>query len=479
VRIGFAGNGSVGDQNATVRDGTVEDRWELFRGLEEAGVEVVYLGPPARSPGDPRVTGYAWEGELDALVLEVRDAVWPANIACLVREGQPCDLEHGDGSGAGGAGYLGCVHFAMAGETAGGRGNGEQAYTQALTIGRWARGAFNRGGERPVVLAWDFDLNVRRALGVNGRTSTYEVGAFWRKATPWMQESLTALRADPRTRWLCPYDPARAPWRGRKSGRSAGGGSLEPRLFRWTYPARLETGIGEGKDWSARTWDMAYTGSDYDRRERWVHYYVDGGLRRGARVAVTGTWGDRRGGREDGEYGKKGFRTWLSGYAAQLQEHFAGRALVEGGFGWTGHEGELAFLSKASTVQLPYIEAMRVLDDTRVSVQVVPPEYRKLGYHTNRWSEIWARGCFGLLDPTIADAEAVLPPGWAENGILNTDDPDRVERSWRLLREGNAAMVRFADDAVGVLRATLRERYGRRAQAERLLGIVEEARGGG
>lgn len=455
MRLAFFGNGSLGDPGAQVRDGTVADRLELFNALGEIGVEAVYIAPQERSPGEERVVGNDWRGPVDALILETRDAVWPPAVACTAKGGGgggPCDLEHW--------GYWHCVEESL------GRGNGIPAYTQAKVLRDWAAGEFSEDGKPcgPPVLLWDFDLNVRRVIGTWGRGSTYELGAFWRKAVPWMSWAgtdpegeagvLRLVREDPRTRILAPYSPelAEAAW---KRAGSGCGDRVKIERFDWCYPRWLETSEASLRSFSERHWDLVYAGSDYDRRRRWTHFYVDGGLQRGARVAVTGTWGDRRGGREKPPWNEKGFRSRLE---------------AEWGVG-VREEGGLWFLSPASTIQLPFMEAMREVSNGRVSVQVVPDEYSRLGYYTNRWAETWARGTICFMDEEIRDMERFIAPELRDR--LVTGDPQRVEKTWKALRWGGGQ--EWAEWAVETQRAWLREEYGGRRQAERLVDIVERA----
>lgn len=432
MRIGFVGNGALGTPDAVVRDGTVADRLALFNALEQEGHEVLYLAPPERSPDDPRVVGYAWTGELDALVVETRDAVWPPQVTCLrdsQGESRDCDLEH--------EGYLRCVHAALT------KATGIPVYWQAVTLERWRRGDFSRRtGEwrtRPALMLQDFDLNVRRVFGLAGRGSTYRLGKFWRKAVPWMEDVLEELRSDPATTVLAPYDPDRSLLVKQRGKRSSERYSVE--RFYWAYPSWLET-----SDWlplEARRYDFVYTGSDYDRRRRWDAFYGEA-MRHGARGAVTGTWGNRRRGRDREPWNEAGYR-------GRLEEEFG---------------DALEFLSPSTTGQLPFMEAMGLLGQGRWAVQVVPDEYARLGYYTNRVAECAARGVPLFVDAEIHEAERMLHPELVEEGF--------VARGW------DDVAARIEDDAWarGVVerqRLWLRNRFGPTIVARTLVDLVRMA----
>lgn len=305
------------------------------------------------------------------------------------------------------------------------------------------RGEF--GDPRPPIMLWDFDLNARRAFGLAGRTSYYVQGDFFKRVRPDAAQTIEYVRTSTSTRVLVPYEPEGTHLVGRYR-KKFDDEQWSPVLFAWTYPRWLED---DNRDWvlpHAREWDMVYTGSDYDRRRRLWHYYVEQN-KRGFRVGVTGVWGNRRGGREEGQWGEKGFRT-------RLEE-----------------ETNVELLGPSGMKQLPFEEAMGHLRNARASVQITMDTYAKMGYYTNRWAEIWACGTFGFMDPEIKRMERYYPD-WAERH-LRVDDPDVVQNALTYFRSGEANDYYWT--TVRAMQEFLNLNYGPEAQAGKLLAIAEDA----
>ncbi len=348
-RIGLFGNGSI-LKDATVRDGTVGDRIQLIDDLSAIGVECVYIAPAHRGGA-----GYEWEGELDALVLETRDAVWP-----------PGDEPYGI-----------------------------PVYEQAVVIRKWAEGKY---GADCKLWFQDFDMNARGVMGVAGLGGTYR-GKAWREWVPWMLTRQDAAAYGLLEQWtdagervkaeagvLVPYDVEKSllvKQRGKKNASGEVAELYRVERFNWLYPTWLEV-EGVSKWWHGdRTGGvpMRYTGSDYNRRRRFDEFYARS-ARAGYDVAVTGTWGNRRSGQEKGDWGKPGYRDRLL------------------------DEGLVSFRSgEVATRQLPFMDMIGVLDEAAIGVQIVPDEYARLGYYTNRIAELAARGVPFLVDAEIKGHE--------------------------------------------------------------------------
>lgn len=427
MRIGFFGNGALGEKDAQVRDGTVADRYELFEGLKALGHEPLYLAPRERSPGNPDVVGYDWRGDLDILILECRDAVWPPQVRCRSAEG---DCLHPP-----------CVDVALA---------SIPVYQQAKVLRDWDAGKFGRDTRLAFI---DFDLNVRRVIGLAGRTSTYVTGKFWQAAVPWMSDVLERVRMESVV--LVPYYPQRSLLvRKRRSDEG-----YQVRRWVWSYPTWLER---EGLlPWSERRWDLIYTGSDYDRRRRWWEFYGTQVLS-GAKVAVTGTWGDRRGGRDRPPWNAKRFRSRLThaltmgaDVTGYLDEEDFPRAPALPEVVRAPSDGSLSFLSPATTIQLPFGDMLEHLGGARMLVQVVPDEYASLGYFTNRVAEAAAFGVPVYVDAEIDDPD-LCPPAIGEWARVR----DRTELAERVAFMEGEADGRWVRWYVQQWRDHLRARHG-------------------
>ncbi len=419
TRIGLFGNGSV-LPDATVRDGTVGDRIQLIADLSAIGVRCVYLAPEDRGGA-----GYGWLGGLDALVIETRDAVWPPG------DGEPI---------------------------------GVPVYEQAKVLRRWSAGEY---GKECKLWFWDFDLNARGVMGVAGLGGTYR-GKAWREWTPWMLTRSDARMFGLEKRWsdcgervrsesgvLVPYEPELGRLVRKRGARNISDPdgvveeSYQVARFNWVYPTWLETrGVSRwwregGPAWALTggTPTTRYTGSDYNRRRRFGEFYVRSSVERGWDVAVTGTWGNRRGGSEKGEWGEPGYRDRLE-------------ALTRAGGG-----PAVRFLSgKVATRQLGFSDMISALDEAAVGVQIVPDEYARLGYYTNRVAELAARGVPLLVDAEIGGHE------WLE--AWKVASAEQVWEWVRRLRETGSVVLA---DLVAEQRAAVRAGAG---TATRLVEIV-------
>ncbi len=252
-------------------------------------------------------------------------------------------------------------------------------YQQAAVLRDWHRGMF---GPKVLLVIVDFDLNARPVFGLGGRTSLYVQGRSWPEATPWMPEVLERIQREAMI--LAPYDPALSPLETKRQP----GHTYRAVRWLWPYPAHLEVAP---RPWFERTWELAYPGSDYNRREKFCHYYVEG-ARQGCRVAVTGVWQDRRKGKEKPPWNEPGFRT-------KVQEEVGER---------------LSFL--ANGTQLPYSAVQDLLRQSKVVIQIVPQvsdlPYERLGYYTIRPAEAAVAGALPFVDRDIEGHEDIVPNEW-------------------------------------------------------------------
>jgi hypothetical protein len=340
-RIALFGNGSL-DMDATRRDGSIGDRRELFRGLRTHGVDAVYLGPPHLSRGDLRdaVVGWRWRGSVDALVIEARRPIRPPDRAPEKN----------------------VVH------------------EQAVVLRDWYEGRF--GSAVPLFLV-DFDYNVRTVFGLGGRTSEYISIRSWQDLTPWMPDVLPRIQTEAVV--LAPYEPSLS----RITTHRQPGQNYRVVRWLWPYPTELEV---ESLPWSERAWELAYPGNDYNRREKFWRYYVEG-ARAKCHVAVTGIWDDRKIGREAGEWGEPGFRSRVK-EAAGDRLSFTGE----------GRKG------------IPYLDVQALLRQTKAVVQIVPSvsemPYERIGYYTVRVAETAAAGAIPFVDRDISAHEDLVPSDW-------------------------------------------------------------------
>lgn len=244
--IALFGDGTL-DMSVPSRDGSICDRAELLKGFEELGHDWVYLAPQVKSPGNPRVVGWAWRGRADFLVIEARRSVF----------------FHG--------------------------GNFERnpAFNQWKVLADWAAGKFGDAKLRVI----DFDMNIREVFGLGSRK-----GDLWHNV-PGAVDAASLIRDE--AVFLTPCEPA-----------ALDTGSADVRRWLWPYPAGVEVPLDE-LSFSGRKWQLGYGGSDYDRRGSFTRFYVEAarqGWRTGVTGSWNDT---RKGGRrgDDRSLCVKGFKS--------------------------------------------------------------------------------------------------------------------------------------------------------------------------
>lgn len=116
--------------------------------------------------------------------------------------------------------------------------------------------------------------------------------------------------------------------------------------------------------------------------------------------------------------------------------------------------------------QLPLLEALGALGRAKAAVQIVPDEYARVGYYTNRIAEAAAVGVPLFIDAEILERRRKM---WVPDAGMDwwwvKDRKDVKDRMGRLNEE-------VARHHVVAMRAWLKERMGRNVVAGRL---VEEA----
>ena len=359
MKIAVSGGGSLNMQS-TVRDGSVADRLELFRGLDELGVESLYVGPKRFSPDSERVPeeGWGWRGEVDALVIEIRFSYFPPKNTLIWDE-----------------------------------------YLQGRVIEDWHNGLF---GDAQLYIV-DFDAMTRRAMGFAGvKSSANFMNTKLRdRDVPLIDMDAYAHAAEVAT-VLCPYYPPAAPLETKR----VEGQTYRTARWLWPYPVDMEV---EPIPWRQRSLEMFYPGSDYNRREKFWKYYVEGAAA-GARVEVSGVWKNSRKG-DDGP-GWKG-----RGFKAKCLEH--------GG-------DKLKFLNE-SIMNMPYDHIHRQLRRAKSCVQIVSNigirRYEDIGYYTIRPAECAAAGVLPFVDSDIGYHDDIVPhPFWRVSSFEEMRDKMRSIR---------------------------------------------------
>lgn len=258
MKVAISGGGSL-DLEGNVRDGSIGDRRELMRGLDELGVENLYVGPKRFSPDDPRVPdeGWAWRGDVDALVVEIRFSFFP-----------PKNIELWD------------------------------EYQQACVLRDWNDGKF--GNAKLFIV--DFDAMCRRVMGFAGiKNSTNHMNTKLHDRGIELMPLDFHERAAREATVLAPYEPSVSPLeKKRKDGETY-------RVVRWLWPYPTELEV-DPLPWDEREVELFYPGSDYNRRKKFWKFYVEA-AREGARVEVSGVWKDSRKGDDGPPWKGRGFRT--------------------------------------------------------------------------------------------------------------------------------------------------------------------------
>lgn len=278
----------------------------------------------------------------------------------------------------------------------------------------------------PKLFAVDFDLATRSAFGIGGRKAEYLSISWCREALPEMPEILDKLR-DQLT-CLVPYDPAESPMERKRDG------NYEVVKFTWGYPESIEV---EPLPFGERSWDLFYPGSDYDRRASFERYYVAAG-RASWTVGVGGEWNDQN-------TGGKSAPDHLRG------QRFKHRVISE-------TANNVTFLNDGHL--LSQADLGTEMQQTCAVVQIVKPEYAKLGYETMRPAEAAAAGALVFIDTEIKSPGGDVPHDWF-----------RVP-SFESVRDKLASVRGREEKGVEMWRAFLRERGTIRDRARQLVELV-------
>jgi hypothetical protein len=236
--------------DVATRDGSVSDRRELCRGFDQLDVEWVYVAPQRHTPDEPRVVGYDWRGPVDLLAVEARRPSFDGGV----------------------------------------NDRSTPNYHQWRVITDWHRGLF---GHRCRLVVIDFGMNIREVFGLGAPKGTPH------HAVPGAEDAAEADRAN--ATFLTPCNPALM--------LSCG----DATVVRWLWPYPVEDEV-EPAPFLARTWNLTYAGSDYQRRRKYVTYYATA-AQAGVRVATAGSWtatnkgsAGRLGSARDEAYGGTNFR---------------------------------------------------------------------------------------------------------------------------------------------------------------------------
>jgi hypothetical protein len=341
MKIGILGDGTL-DPASDSRDGSKGERRALVAGLAELGVDVVYMTLRRRAGGGDlrhHLRDWAWRDKFDAVMIEVRRPVF-----------KKPKHEHA-------------------------------VYWQARLLLDWADSEL--GKDCKLFLA-DFDLNVKPVFGFGrrGHAELCKPAGFFELTPEELAQAVDRAAAEAIVLTNC--EPSLTPLvRQRRPGHT-----YQVRRWLWPYPAEFEA---EPLPWSERHWDLAYAGSDYNRREKFWRYYVEG-AKAGARVAVAGAWGNQRVGGLMGEseaWSGKGFRSRVKAAAPNL-----------------------TFMCDGPNKLLPYTEAQRVVRHAKAVVQIVPPDCEWLGMSTIRIAEAACAGAIPFVDRDIKAHEAIVPHDW-------------------------------------------------------------------
>lgn len=235
------------------------------------------------------------------------------------------------------------------------------AWQQWRAIADWHAGKF--GNAQLVII--DFDMNIRSVFGLGCK------GEHWHNV-PGAVEASSRVREE--AVFLTPCEP---------TALLSTGGARVLRWF-WPYSAEWESDLPV----PGRFWELAYAGSDYDRRGKFTKFYAEA-AQHGWRVAVTGTWNDRRVGGRKGDIKSlcvPGYKTWCD-------------------------EQGIIFVNDGKS--MPY-RAVRenVLGHAQATVQILPQSYERTGYYTVRMAEAAASGCVPFVDRDIHHYEQIVPDDW-------------------------------------------------------------------
>lgn len=401
LRIGFFGDGSL-DLNYPTRDGSVVWRRELFQRLIELGHEPFYLSKTKRSEtADPvlreRVRPYDWREPLDALVIESRRSFFAPEAHKL--ENYP-------------------------------------PYEQAVLLRDWHDGKLGKCA----IFALDFDLATREVFSLGARKAGQYLGkgeksGRWaREWTPWMGEVLQRLQND---LWcLLPMNIKESEFEKRIDGQQ-----YRTIPFAWGYPESIEV---EPLPPADRTWDFAYPGSDYGRRDKFYDFYVRAAKDGGFKVGVAGQWDDHGKGKH--ECSDSPFKE-MDGFKSYVEQ--------EAG-------DNLEFIGGGTTLSMS-----RVLDEisrAKAVVQISRCDYRKIGYETMRPAEVAASGTVPFVDAALASPGGDVP----EDRFKVFSHLEVAEQVIDAIRSG-----RYEHD-VQLWREWLRDTRGTvRDQARRLVLLAE------